>query len=298
MNITRIPLFAVVLFFPALAFCCAHSCESNQKSPSVQQDSSPAAPADSDSTSPTPAGCAISPKFDNLLNQIEIAGTKLKTFQADMLFQQAQTLIDTLELRHGRLYYQADKNAVRFRIHFDDFQQIELDDEDEPAPVVSLDLDYIFDGTWFTKRDARNKNIQRRQIAETPQGRESFRLGRGPFPLPFAIRKADILKEFHLALVKTDPNDPAETRHLRLTPRKDGSYAEQYIRLDLWLSSTTTVPEQLRYETDDGEITTVTWSAIKLDAKLPGHTFKLPAPGPGWSVETIPLEKPQQGPSP
>ena len=140
-----------------------------------------------------PAEPKIPKELDKLLDKVEAAGAKLKSFQAGMVYQLDQPLIDTREIRNGRLYYLADKETVRFRIHFSDWQQIDLMEE-ELMPVVSLDLDYGFDGLWFTKRDARNKNVQMWEIGKKPKPREYFRLGRGPFPLPLAIKKSDVIK--------------------------------------------------------------------------------------------------------
>jgi len=236
---------------------------------------------------------AVDPELEKLLEKIEKAGAQLKSLQAKMSFQQVQSLIDVKEIRHGRLYYQLTKDTVMFRIRFKDFQQIDLDDEN-PQPAIPLQMDYAFDGLWFTKRDYRNKNIQRWEISKTPRSREAFRLGKGPFPLPFAIRKADVLKEFFPALPPADPNNPTPETHLQLKPKKDSSFAEQYVQLELWISPKTTLPERLRYETTDAEITTVNFSDIKLNKKINSKEFILSPPGPGWTTETIPLaEEPQ-----
>jgi len=65
----------------------------------------------------------IPAELNILLDRIEIAGAKLKSFQAEMIFKQEQLLMDTVTIRNGKLYYQTNKKTVRARIHFSDFLQ-------------------------------------------------------------------------------------------------------------------------------------------------------------------------------
>ena len=73
-----------------------------------------------------------------------------------MLYQNEQFLVETLTVRHGAIFYEAQDDTVRFRVHFQDIQQIELDSEDE-APVMKFAEDFAFDGLWAVRRDARTK---------------------------------------------------------------------------------------------------------------------------------------------
>lgn len=236
------------------------------------------------------AACAVEPEVDKLLGQIEEAGSKLESFEAEMLFTQEQLLVDAIDNQKGKLYYQRRKDKeVWFLIHFSGFQQIDLDD-DQPGPWVEADDSYAFDGRWLTRRNARTKMIQRWEIARQGEGQEMFRLGKGPFPLPFAIKKADVLKEFDATLAAANEKDPAGTAHLLLKPKKDSSYTEKYLLLELWVSKENATVEQIRYETTDSEIHTVRWSKIKLNKKISDKTFELKAPGRDWTVEETPLK--------
>lgn len=236
------------------------------------------------------AACAVEAEVDKLLEQIEEAGGKLESFEAEMLFTQEQLLVDAIDNQKGKLYYQRGKDKkVRFLIHFSEYQQIDLDDE-KPGPWVEADDRYAFDGGWLTRLNARTKMMQRWEVARKGEGDEMFRLGKGPFPLPFAIKKADVLKEFDATLAAPDKKDPAGTAHLLLKPKKDSSYTEKYLLLELWVSKENGTAEQIRYETTDSEIHTVRWSKIKLDKKISDKTFKLKVPGKDWTVEETPLK--------
>ena len=95
----------------------------------------------------------ISAQLNQLLDKIEKAGTKLQSFQADMTFKQKDLLGESLTVRNGNLYYRVDKDTVRFRIHFKDFQQQYLEEEEPVAKPDEFDEDYAFDGLWLTRRN-------------------------------------------------------------------------------------------------------------------------------------------------
>ena len=59
-----------------------------------------------------------------------------------------------------------------------------------------------------------------------------------------------------------------------------------------------TIPQQIRYETDDAEITTVKWSKIVLDEPINPKVFQLAPAGAGWSVEETPQPKPSPSKDP
>ena len=230
----------------------------------------------------------LDPALDKLLDNLEQHSIALKTFQADMIYSQEQLDLDVVTVQTGRLYYQADDQRVFFRIHFDDFLQQDLDDDKTLQPVKTNE-DIAFDGLWLTRRNERTKFLQKWEIAKTARKPEDFRLGKGPFPLPFALRKADILAEFHPELVKPCPSDPNNTHHLLLKPKPKSTFAEEYLALELWFSRDLFLPQQLRMLQPDNELTLVQWSKLKIDKKIPEKDFQLQAPGPDWSVETVPL---------
>jgi hypothetical protein len=237
---------------------------------------------------PNQSAPPITAEIDQLLDQVEQHGATLKSYQADMFFRQEQRLLDVAKVRHGSLLYQIDNDRVRFRIHFADLQAQDLEDT-EPAPVVTFDEDYAFDGLWFTIRNARLKNIQKQEVCKTPAKKEEFRLGRGPFPLPFSIQKADVLKDFDVSLIPPDSNAPADVAHLMLKPKKDSSFAEQYVNLEMWISKQSFVPVQMRFEKEDAEITSIVWSSIVLDQPIDAKKFEPGPAGDDWTVETTPL---------
>lgn len=228
------------------------------------------------------------PAVAALLERAEQRSTRLKSVRADMTYTLDQLMLETREVRQGSLLYRVDDQQVQFRLHFDSWRQVDLE-ADEPAPVVPIDLDYAFDGRWLIKRDTHTKMIQRWELAKTPRDREAFRLGRGPFPLPFSLRKADVLANFEASLAEPTEQDPAGTDHLVLVPLPESTYAQDYRRMDLWIERARALPVQLRFEKQGFEVTMVTWRDIKLDVPIDARQFELAPPGPDWSVEVTPL---------
>ena len=244
-----------------------------------------------------PAKAKISPQLNRLLDNLEKTGAKLKSFQAKMLYTQQQILVDTEMIRNGKLYYHTDEQNLRFRIHFSDWLQRDLEDDEQIPEVVRFNEDVVFDGLWVTRRNERIKSIQKIEVSRKRQNKEQFRLGKGPFPLPFAIRKMDVLKEFDVKLLRAEPNDPQGTSHLLLKPKPKSSFADKYLRMDLWIGQKDYLPRQIRYETDDAEITTVTWSEIQADKPIADAVFKLEPGDTSWNTEVTflkesPAEKP------
>ncbi|MBN2210333.1 MAG: hypothetical protein JW709_02955 [Sedimentisphaerales bacterium] len=276
-----------VLFIVLLCISSCLGADTCRQTPPAKTDTSDVPPAETPTTVPSPAP-ALPPVLDKLLDDIEQRGAKLKTFQADMEMTELQSLIDTLVERQGKLYYQADDQQVRFRVHFDSWRQMDLEEE-EPAPTVKQDLDWVFDGLWLHKRDGRTKTLQSWEVSRQAARREDFSLGKGPFPLPFAVRKADILREFDIRLLDADPNDPPKTHHLLLIPREKSAFNKEYLRLEMWILQKELIPVKLLFEKTDYEIDTVTWTNWNIDTPIKSEDLALPPTPPGWTIERTPL---------
>ena len=231
----------------------------------------------------------------SVLEKIEVTCAKLDSFTADMNYVVLQPLIDTKSVRTGKLFYVTDDNSVLAKIYFDSLAEIDLmDDEAEPEPL-HFDESYYFDGLWVVRSNALTKTVQRWEVSEDRQNREAFRLGRGPFPLPFAIKKDDVLKYFEVESVndKADKSEQAVTVHLKLKPQADSSYAEDYKQVDLWVSAETYLPVKIKYVKQDYEQNTVTWSNIKTGETVDKDIFEMPKTPKGWTEEITPLSNDQ-----
>lgn len=250
------------------------------------------APGQAEETVEAAVDPAVDPAVAELLAQVEAKGEELKTFQARMTYRQEQLLLDTVTLRNGWLAYEAGEDAVRFRIHFADWLQQDME-QDEPGKPLKFGEDFAFDGRWLVRRNERTKTLQRVEVTRTPRNREDFRLGQGPFPLPFALKKEDVLEEFGVELI--EPEEPTKSHYLVLTPKPESQFSQQYVQLELWLDKATLAPVRIRYETDDAERIEVTWSKVELDKSIGRGRFELQPAGADWDIEVIPLPKEEEG---
>ena len=105
----------------------------------------------------------VDPQVEKLLDEIELRSNQLKSFQADMLFEQLDLEWQTITIRHGKTFYQADEKAVRFLIHFQDWLQKDIDDQEDTSKPSSYDEHLVFDGMWFTHLNAHTKHCLKRE---------------------------------------------------------------------------------------------------------------------------------------
>ncbi len=241
----------------------------------------------SDTSTSKPANNDI----DQLLEKIESSCSQLQSFQADMNYDILQSLIDSETVRTGKLYYKTLDGGVVARIHFDDLTEIDLMADDmNPAPVV-FDEDFYFDGLWVIRCNAQTKTVQKWEVSKDRQNREAFRLGHGPFPLPFAIKKQDVLTYFKTELMPAKGKAAKTETHLKLTPVPDSSYAEEYRVIDIWFDNESYIPNKIRYLKQDYEENTVVWTNINTKDSIKDSIFEAPKTPSGWSEEVTKLKE-------
>jgi sialate O-acetylesterase len=231
----------------------------------------------------------IDPAVEALLDKIEARSKALKSIRADMIYRQEQLLLDEVRQLSGWMVYRDKNNVVKFRIHFDERKEWDVAD-DEPKKSQGYDEDFAFDGQWLTNRNARNKSIQRWEVSKEPKNRDAYRLGKGRFPLPFALAKADVLAEFEVSLVTDEQTEPSPHTHIHLIPLPESSFAKEYLHLDLWVRNNDYLPVKFSYETRKPEIVTCTWSNMEIDQPIKDKRFKLVEAGKDWDVQETPLD--------
>ncbi len=236
----------------------------------------------------------ISPVVNDLLDSVETACSELKSFQGKMEFTLLDQMNDAKTVRNGKLYYSADNKTVQARIQFTDLLQRDLLEDNPRNKPIKFEENFIFDGLWVTRDNSQTKTRQRWEVSKTSNHKDAFRLGKGPFPLPFAVQKKDVLKYFDVSLIPPAADQPdalKDADHLKLIPKKETEYAEEYKQMNLWIAQSNSVPVQISYESDDYEITTVTWTAIKTNAKIADKIFNLSKLPRGWTEDVKPLKQ-------
>ena len=148
---------------------------------------------------------------------------------------------------------------------------------------------YLFPDVW---PEPRPRGAQQIRAAEGERI-DPFRLGEGPFPLPFGQKKREMLENFAVELAPHTAGDPANTDHLRCIPLSDTQMAEEYTRLDLYVDRRLDLPTRIIAEAKkDNKRITVTFTNMQLNTGIAGSefTFKQPRDWPAPTIERLPHE--------
>lgn len=246
-------------------------------------------PTPAATTMPASAPAAVDPAVEELLGKMEKAGGTYRTLSANVTYMETEILFEDSTEFTGQVYYEVGtggKRPGRFRIHFDRIKR--------GGVRTKEDRDYAFftdkNGQWLVTRNARIKLQSEYQVAPPGSRINPLQLGKGPFPVPFGQKKADVLRLYKATAAKPPPGGPKGTRYLKLVPR-DKTGGELKVRLiELWVSSDG-LPVKIRTEDTEGLTEKVArFSKIKKDPKLPSKVFKLPPPPRDWehNIEWLP----------
>ncbi len=240
-------------------------------------------------TTSTPASATssapvVDPKALDILQQLEQAGLKYPRITADLDFTVLNLEAGDRRRRTGKIYYQSKTKTSRqkFRIAFKTLQQ-------DDGPVTSREVDYAFDGEFMTIRKAKIKQMERYQIPPEQQD-APLRLGKGPFPMPFGQKVADVIKHFRVITRPPKKGDPKDTAYLKLITRPSAAGAVDVAWMEMWVSRTSGLPVKIITENKSGNLTTVIFTKIETPKKIADKVFDLPHPGPGWKVRVVPLK--------
>jgi len=213
---------------------------------------------------------------DAILDGMETAGRKHGRIAADLRYEVDQPMTGDHELRTGRTRYQrqTDDNPPRFYVGFDTLKLGE-------GAVLKDKVEYAFDGRWLTVAKHRIKQMTRYEIAEEGQTVDAFRLGKGPFPVPFGQEAAAMTEYFEITTRPLGPADPEGTHYLRLIPKPERAEELSFVALELWVDSKSFLPTRLVSRDVSKNVTTVTFTDVQTDVTFKEADFHLPRPI-GW----------------
>ncbi len=255
------------------------------------QDSAAAsAPAES-------APARLDPVVDRILTRLE--QREIRDLRAEVAWK-LQYLTDDPEealTRRGQIWYRRGEPTARFLVHFSEKIQA---GRREP-----LEEKHLFDGRWYIELQSQTRHVSRREVRREDDPSDPFRLGEGPFPVPFGQRKADILREFEVARIEASGEGPADTDRLRLTPRPGTSTAQTYQWVEFWIAregAVSGLPLQVRAAKLKGTgqldaYITVTFRNAELNVGLSESLFRIETP-PGYQETVEPLAPREPPPAP
>ena len=235
----------------------------------------PAAAAITTASAPTTASAAeaVSEDAMKILRELEAAGDKHHTIKADVDYEVVDLVLGNSEKRTGWVAYSKgdDKTPARFRVSF---EKCKLG----VGAWTEGKKDYAFDGYWLTVADHKIKNITMYQHAAVGQKVEPLRIGKGPFPLPFGQKAADMVKYFIPSTRPPVESDPNGTIYLRLLTRPQYDEELPTTRMEMWIDAKTYLPVRLKSRDKNKAVTTVTFKDILTNKAVDEGVFRIPHP--------------------
>ncbi len=242
--------------------------------------------------SPPPA---VAPEVGAVLDRLERADAELMDLRAKVRYSVLQLIKankdDPDDVQHyvGSIRFLKQPGPTQFFIHFEKRSR-------DNKWVNDAKQWFIFDGEWLTTAKENGKTVEREQIVRPGEKSEFYKLGQGPFPLPFGQKKADVLEHFYVQLAPPSQDDPKSTDHLICTTKPDSSMVNQFERIDLFVSndeksglsglSIKIIVENVKDQTRE----TITFSEIRRNKGLQrDKDFALPSFTKKWQKSERPL---------
>ena len=210
-------------------------------------------------------------KVENILEKLNEKTANLKSYQARIQWVHTQPLFETITIRNGRIYYFSDPNNSKLRINFKTLKQ---DDGKEQKHRE----EFVFDGVWLTRLDYQNKTVSYNQFAPETAPIEPFEMVSRHFPILGFSGTKELKKQFEIEYVKPEKNVHNRPVHLRLIPKPDSKYRDDYKQFDFWIGYKTDLPTKIISQSNETDIFEISFSDIKINKKLKSSVFNLEIP--------------------
>jgi hypothetical protein len=232
---------------------------------------------------PASAPAKAIPQVDQILDRLEKKGDQVRDIQSRITFSKIDPVLEDKQIFYGILRFKEDKPNPRFFIRFDKFTQ-----EGMTREVKEW---HVFDGQWYIEAREKTKTIVKRQVVRPGEAVNVFRLGQGPFPLPFGQKKADIEKHFSVKLIEPQVTDPPNSFHVECTPKPGSDMEKRYGKIDFYIDKALDLPVRVRTTEKSENVQVIAdfpASSIEINKGLDGGELTLPDLGE-YQVDTVPL---------
>jgi hypothetical protein len=234
---------------------------------------------------------AISPAsdLDTILDALNVRGQNLSDFSSDVVLHtiDMRTGQDTAQI--GTVVFQNRKGGdSRIKVSF----ETKRTDEGNGHPITQKQkLDYVLDKGWLTDRDYQKKLEVKRQVLKPDQKMNLLKLGEGPFPLPIGQDKEDVKKQFKVTKVETTADDPKDTVHITLVPKKDSQLERRFKQIDVFIDTKTNMPARIDTIEKAGTTRSTELTHVKLNTGVKDDAFILPnIDNQGWNRREEPFQ--------
>lgn len=243
---------------------------------------------------PAPAPAGNDDVVDTILARLE--ARKIDDLHAKVVWETKFTLDEDKDAERnvGEIWYRDEQPVAKFKVHFT--AQIKGNRKDKHNEQ------HLFDGRWYVElNESKSKVVTRREIRSASDTSNPYKIGEGPFPVPFGQKKRDILDEFDVTRVPPAADDPENCDHLHLVPKPGTHTSQSYKWVDFWVTregKAAGLPVKVRMGKKDGNgavnsTITVTFSDAEINAGISGSIFKIDTP-PGFEESIEPLDAPKK----
>ncbi|MBU0639057.1 MAG: outer membrane lipoprotein carrier protein LolA [Planctomycetes bacterium] len=231
---------------------------------------------------------AVDPTVDKILTRLE--ARPVHDLRARLTWKRTYAIEeeDDSSVKVGEIFFKELDPVPKFLVHFQESivgrRKHELDEK------------HMFDGRWYVELQSKTKAVIRREVRREGDQINPYRIGEGPFPLPFGQKKSDMLREFAVTHIASTAADPPGTDHLQLVPRADTQTGQRYKTIDVWVAQEgkhAGLPTKVVTAKKDGtgkvnSTLTIVFTEIRLNEGFSASLFKIETP-PGWleEVETL-----------
>ena len=244
---------------------------------------------------PNDAGAAATDsapaEVESILDRLEQAGKDIHAIRCRVKFKTVDNLNITETTRNGTIQFKRSTPHPMFLVSFD---KMVADDVVLPHKVW-----YLFRDRWLIEANSKSENRIDREVLSPGETADFFDLDKAPFPMPFGQKKEQILKNFEVKLIPSQPGDPKDCDHLLCKPRPESLLVRDYGRLDYYVSRKLNLPLRILVEDAPGtnlkiaDFEDLTEKNINLN--LPDGAFVLPKETNGYHKTTEPKPTGQAG---
>jgi outer membrane lipoprotein-sorting protein len=242
------------------------------------------AQAPTSAPSAEPSAASVDPRVASILDRLEAKGKAIKGVKCRVIYRYVTIEpIESAQTKEGDLWYARGEPNAKFSVHF---QKLIADGIEKPTGEY-----FAFDGQWLTERNDRSRTIVRREMVRPGEHIDLFEIGKGPFPLPFGQKRADILKNFKVSLEKFTLGDPLKTDHLHCVPLPNSALADRYSRVEMYIERSLDLPIRIVTERlSDGNRIEADFKDIDTNDAPAGSRFVIEQPK-DYEVTVEPLAK-------
>jgi len=229
------------------------------------------------SVPPTPTTASTAPALDpevrQILQQLHDRKATLKDFTAQIDYS-VQHPAGDVDGAIGTAVYVDDGKLSKLAVTF-------THDTDEGKKVRVRKRHFILDGKAFTMVDFKGKEFKQ-QLAP-PEKQFNPNSLDAMIPVPIGIDVDEIAMNFEVTLLPPPPPADANVHAISVVPRVKGRF--DFKRLDLFIDKKLQLPVKVVHHAVGGDVTTMTFSEIKVNAGKVDFPSTVPPTEAGWTIE-------------